>query len=377
MRTHLALTDKSYIPIVEGARLFFRGCPVSITYEIRDIDVSTPEIYETSNSWSWLILKQTKSISSKYIYGLFPVSIQNTNDCLGIICDKEKALEDLTLLGQQSTLGAKQTIEVYVKGITKATDSLIHEIFHALSDHYKVEDDIHVHLTSKKSLEEYREVMMDRLCPDGLYPFVQAQLERLMIESPVKFRVVEGYRSPERQDEYYARKPKITNAKAWESMHQYRNAFDIFPLEKGYETSQKDWERIAKVAKSLGFDWGGDWTKLVDKPHFEMTFGNSLRKFQNGEIDWSKYMSVPSTSPQFARDLTMGSKGEDVRNLQKFLNSQGFQVAKSGPGSPGQETDYFGKLTRESLARYQEANNIKPSVGYFGPITKKHVNGNG
>ena len=55
----------------------------------------------------------------------------------------------------------------------------------------------------------------------------------------------------------------------------------------------------------------------------------------------------------FDRNLTLGSVGEDVLRLQKFLNQSGFRVAESGFGSPGQETTYFGNLTKQALIRYQ------------------------
>jgi peptidoglycan hydrolase-like protein with peptidoglycan-binding domain len=68
--------------------------------------------------------------------------------------------------------------------------------------------------------------------------------------------------------------------------------------------------------------------------------------------------------------MTIGAGGEDVKNLQKFLNSKGFFVSVTGPGSPGNETTIFGPLTRSALARFQSANGITPAVGFFGPITR-------
>lgn len=73
------------------------------------------------------------------------------------------------------------------------------------------------------------------------------------------------------------------------------------------------------------------------------------------------------------RDLYTGVSGADVKNLQKILNQIGFTVAVSGPGSPGNETEKFGALTRSALARFQSAHNIKPAIGYFGPITRKNI----
>lgn len=77
----------------------------------------------------------------------------------------------------------------------------------------------------------------------------------------------------------------------------------------------------------------------------------------------------------FTRDLDIGSRGEDVRALQKYLNARGYPVAPSAEGSAGQETDYFGTLTQAALARFQAANGITPSAGYFGSKTRAFIAG--
>ncbi|MDP3661416.1 MAG: peptidoglycan-binding domain-containing protein, partial [bacterium] len=92
-------------------------------------------------------------------------------------------------------------------------------------------------------------------------------------------------------------------------------------------------------------------------------------------------VSSPSTGAAagttFARNLTVGSTGSDVKDLQKFLNSNGYVVSSSGPGSVGSESTYFGPATRAALAKYQAAKGISPAVGYFGPTTMKSVNAAG
>lgn len=62
------------------------------------------------------------------------------------------------------------------------------------------------------------------------------------------------------------------------------------------------------------------------------------------------------TSPayQFTRNLRVGTQGEDVRELQKFLNAQGFLVSARGNGSVGKESTYFGAATVRALIRFQE-----------------------
>ena len=77
---------------------------------------------------------------------------------------------------------------------------------------------------------------------------------------------------------------------------------------------------------------------------------------------------------ELTRNLGVGSIGEDVRMLQRYLNNHGFVLAISGPAAPGSETTFFGELTRATLARFQAANDITPAVGFFGPITRMYIN---
>ncbi len=75
----------------------------------------------------------------------------------------------------------------------------------------------------------------------------------------------------------------------------------------------------------------------------------------------------------FTRDLTIGSTGADVRTLQIYLNANGFILSATGPGSAGNETAYFGALTKNAVIRLQAANGIFPIAGYFGPLTRNYV----
>ncbi len=81
------------------------------------------------------------------------------------------------------------------------------------------------------------------------------------------------------------------------------------------------------------------------------------------------------TTLAFSRDLGAGGSGAEVRSLQQYLNLKGYIVAQTGPGSPGNETAFFGQLTKSALIRFQKDHSI-PSTGYFGPITRRYVNTN-
>ncbi|MBU3669036.1 MAG: hypothetical protein FGM57_03660 [Candidatus Taylorbacteria bacterium] len=78
---------------------------------------------------------------------------------------------------------------------------------------------------------------------------------------------------------------------------------------------------------------------------------------------------------KFDSNVPAGRRDEDIKNLQRFLNAQGFRVnpIDGAPGSPGYETDLFGTLTRQALARFQAVVGITP-VGFFGPKTRAFIN---
>lgn len=83
--------------------------------------------------------------------------------------------------------------------------------------------------------------------------------------------------------------------------------------------------------------------------------------------------TTTTTSYTFTRDLGWGMQGEDVRELQKFLNANGFPVGETSAGSLGNETDWFGSATQAALANFQAANGIVPAVGFFGPLTRAKI----
>jgi len=96
------------------------------------------------------------------------------------------------------------------------------------------------------------------------------ELVRILKAHGVDTFVFEGLRTPERQHELFLRRPVVTYADSWESVHQTGNAFDIVCLVDGKPNwSDCNWKKIGEVGKNLGLIWGGDW-KMVDKPHFEI-----------------------------------------------------------------------------------------------------------
>lgn len=66
------------------------------------------------------------------------------------------------------------------------------------------------------------------------------------------------------------------------------------------------------------------------------------------------FVSRYQVNAEFSRNLKIGNSGEDVRELQIFLNTDpDTQIATSGIGSPGRETNYFGTLTYLAVKKFQ------------------------
>ena len=90
----------------------------------------------------------------------------------------------------------------------------------------------------------------------------------------------------------------------------------------------------------------------------------------------------PWCSYNWKRSLGVGSSGDDVRQLQIFLNSNSeTSIGNSGSGSSGRETNYFGSATLGALKKFQqlhETDILRPAglsraSGFFGDQTIKKI----
>lgn len=88
--------------------------------------------------------------------------------------------------------------------------------------------------------------------------------------------LLEGYRSPERQNELADAGGNVTNARAFQSWHQFGLAGDSAFLRDGKVViSEKDpwamrgYQLYGQVAESAGLTWGGRW-KMMDFGHVEL-----------------------------------------------------------------------------------------------------------
>ena len=70
----------------------------------------------------------------------------------------------------------------------------------------------------------------------------------------------------------------VTKAKAGESWHNFRRAWDAVPMVGGECAWMRNdlYDRMGAIATKHGIEWGGRWAKFPDRPHFQVTGGFSL-----------------------------------------------------------------------------------------------------
>ncbi|GGG06672.1 hypothetical protein GCM10010912_59160 [Paenibacillus albidus] len=161
----------------------------------------------------------------------------------------------------------------------------------------------------------------------GLHPVV-LNAATLLIERCYQRRIAilitQGLRTIAEQDKLYAQGRTVkgaivTHAKGGNSYHNYGLAVDfalLLPDGKSASWDMKrddnsnrlaDWQEVAQEAKQLGFEWGGDWTRFKDYPHFQMTFGLTLTQLRAG--------SKPSAAAVDAANKLLNIKGGEELNV--------------------------------------------------------------
>ena len=96
----------------------------------------------------------------------------------------------------------------------------------------------------------------------------------------------------------------------------------------------------------------------------------------------ASFLTFYANAYEFKKDLKLGDLNSDVLELQKILNSDdSTAIAISGLGSKGNETNYFGNLTKQAIIRFQEKysndilvpNGLSKGTGFVGLSTRKKI----
>jgi len=108
------------------------------------------------------------------------------------------------------------------------------------------------------------------------------------------------------------------------------------------------------------------WSEYKDKVYDILAFT---------DIPANYLEQVKKMPYKFLRELGIGMSGLDVMELQKMLNQHPDTAVTplEGPGSPKEETSYFGPATKDAVIRWQKKNGVMPT-GYFGPISIAKAN---
>lgn len=122
---------------------------------------------------------------------------------------------------------------------------------------------------------------------EGLYPPFEDKILYLLNLAEgegMEVDVFDGYRSFKKQAALYAKGRtksgrKVTNARPGHSNHNFGIAVDIVFKPKGRWSWAEfhPWKRLGELGKGLGLGWGGDWKRLVDRPHFQLKTKISLK----------------------------------------------------------------------------------------------------
>jgi hypothetical protein len=114
------------------------------------------------------------------------------------------------------------------------------------------------------------------LDPSGLDPSLKLDIvtafnmSEAFGDSPL--RIAQGFRTFEAQEALYAQGRTtpgniVTWARGGESNHNFGFAIDIFRIQG--RTLLNPSASTVQIFKGFGFEWGGDWGKKVDRPHFQ------------------------------------------------------------------------------------------------------------
>ena len=146
---------------------------------------------------------------------------------------------------------------------------------------------------------------LDRIAK--LHPMVREEMSTIINEcnkvltGRSQVRVAQGLRTFAEQDALYNQKPKVTNAKGGQSIHNYGFAIDIvliidgkiasWDIKKDWDADGiADWDECVKIFAKHGWSWGGSWASFKDFPHFDKIGFNNWRALINKPKDANGYV---------------------------------------------------------------------------------------
>lgn len=108
--------------------------------------------------------------------------------------------------------------------------------------------------------------------------------------------ISQGLRTFEEQNALFAKRPKVTNARGGQSMHNFGLAVDfMFKVNGVVSWDEKLYKNIGRWANQVGLEWGGSWAHFTDLPHCQLkglpSYKVLLPIYNQGGLKavWEKY----------------------------------------------------------------------------------------
>jgi hypothetical protein len=163
---------------------------------------------------------------------------------------------------------------------------------------------------------------------EALHPFFRdkvIELIRICKDAGITLAIVETYRTPSKQAEYFAMGRAYTNTSGGRSRHQYGLAVDLVPVVDSVAVwnNHRLWRKIGVAGERLGLRWGGRWKVLYDPGHFEWTGGVSRYALGEGVLP-----GVPASHSDRYPDLD-----QQIQRLREFWEA--WEVEQSVIASKG------------------------------------------
>jgi len=128
---------------------------------------------------------------------------------------------------------------------------------------------------------------------EDLHPKVKTLCEQFIASCAkhnIDVLITSTYRDAESQNALYAQGRTapgeiVTRAKAGQSFHNWRVAFDFVPIVAGKARWKDDalFTKCGEIGEALGLEWAWRWTKNKEMAQMQITGGLTLADFQEGK----------------------------------------------------------------------------------------------
>ena len=176
-----------------------------------------------------------------------------------------------------------------------------------------------------------------------LHPDLQKLIPKLIEkckEQGISIKISECLRTVSEQNALYAQgrtKPGsiVTYARGsnYSSMHQWGVAFDFYldmdidgdgkKSDDAFNNVDRTFQKVGKIGKELGLEWGGDWKQIVDLPHFQLP-------------DWGSTTTLLKL--QYKTPENFFKTWKDYYDFEMFVKDLQAATGAKRDGIPGPET---------------------------------------